>query len=788
MALRPVLPLALPLRDSAGAVIGVVAAALDLSWLSGQLRERSLAKGGSVTVADRNGVILARDPLPEQFVGTRIPDQFQPLVHASEPGSIELTSQDGTRRVLGYVPPTPKRNFYVSAGLASDELFAAINRATFRGLSLIGIGFLLALAAAWIVGDRFFRRPIARLLATADRWRSGDYATRTGLASRPGEFGALGQAFDGMVAEVARRQSERDQLNAALQSSEERLRAFNADLEERVARMLAERQEKEEVLRHAQKMQAVGLLAGGVAHDFNNLLTAISGHLRHLRQGAPATLRAAVDGIELAVRRGERVARQLLAFTRAEPARGEVVELRAAVAAMLPLLERSLHGSYAVVLETAPEPCPALVDIADLELALLNLLTNARDATPDGSRIRITVGRARHDAQGGDRVVLGVHDSGSGMAPEVQNRAFEPFFTTKAIGRGTGLGLSSVYGFARQSGGTAEIQSRPGQGTSVLILLPLSAQPMNPAPEGSEDGSHGALPPGGSAGRPAGTRVLVVEDDLLVRMVTVDAIEEAGYRVTAADDGVEALAVLEREGADLAAVVTDIAMPGGVSGIDVARAVKRNWPHLALVLTTGYTADAISAAEMPALFTFVPKPFAPDHLVDRLGTLLDRAAIARAGDRSNFGLSFLHVGRSRQSGPCSEPIHATVASLEFCPCPDRDGGRTRAGRGSRGGTRRPRWVRLRQPRCPYLPDTAADPDRPGAGCPDPALDHAEPRPQHGQPRHGGCGRPLPAPGSSPGVAASWAACWAPACSACCWATACSAAWAGWARSWACCCR
>src|SRR6185503_11889563 len=130
VALRPVLPLALPLRDGAGAVIGVVAAALDLEWLSGQLRERSLAKGGSVTVADRNGVILARDPMPEQFVGTRIPDQFQELVHASGPGSIELVSQHGTRRVLGYSPPSPRRNFYVSAGLASAESFAAVNRAT----------------------------------------------------------------------------------------------------------------------------------------------------------------------------------------------------------------------------------------------------------------------------------------------------------------------------------------------------------------------------------------------------------------------------------------------------------------------------------------------------------------------------------------------------------------------------------------------------------------------------------------------------------------------------------
>ena len=159
VALRPVLPLALPLQDTAGTVIGVVAAAMDLRWLTGKLKERGLAKGGSVTVADRNGVILARDPMADQFVGTRIPDQFQPLVHATLPGAIELTSQDGTRRVLGYVPPSTGRNYYVSAGLSSEESFAAVNRATWRGVSLIAVGLVLALLAAWIIGRTVLPAP-----------------------------------------------------------------------------------------------------------------------------------------------------------------------------------------------------------------------------------------------------------------------------------------------------------------------------------------------------------------------------------------------------------------------------------------------------------------------------------------------------------------------------------------------------------------------------------------------------------------------------------------------------
>jgi two-component system NtrC family sensor kinase len=330
-----------------------------------------------------------------------------------------------------------------------------------------------------------------------------------------------------------------------------------------------------------------------------------------------------VEGIDLAVRRGERVARQLLAFTRTEPMRGEVVDLRDAVQGMLSLLEKSLQGSYWIALELAPEPCPVLVDIADLELALLNLLTNARDAMPDGGSIRVSVAPEPGGTGAPGRIVLGVHDTGSGMLPEVQQRAFEPFYTTKSIGKGTGLGLSSVYGFARQSGGTARIESRDGQGTSVLLALPVSQQ--GPAKRLSVR-ENGMAPPQTrvmSAG--PGTRVLVVEDDVLVRMVTIEAVEEAGYEVTAAENGADALSVLEREGGLLAAVVTDVAMPG-VGGIEVARRIKRDWPHLALILTTGYTADAIPVEEMPASFAFVPKPFSTDDLVRRLAALLDGAA------------------------------------------------------------------------------------------------------------------------------------------------------------------
>lgn len=216
---RPMLPLALPLIGADGKLLGVIAAGLDLDWLNRRVRERALPPGGSLTIADRNGVILAREPFPERFVGTRIPDPFQPLVRALEPGTLELTSQDGTRRVVGYVPGahTPE-GLYVSAGLSAEASFAAVERATVRGVALIVTGLLLALVAASVVARHFILRPVARLRDAARRWQTGDYTARSELTKSHGEFGQLGAAFDRMVEEIAHREDE-------LRVSEARLRA-----------------------------------------------------------------------------------------------------------------------------------------------------------------------------------------------------------------------------------------------------------------------------------------------------------------------------------------------------------------------------------------------------------------------------------------------------------------------------------------------------------------------------------------------------------------------------------
>ena len=384
------------------------------------------------------------------------------------------------------------------------------------------------------------------------------------------------------------------------------------------------REAVEDQLRHTHKMEAVGQLTGGVAHDFNNLLTAIQGNLRLARRHMPPEGTGYLDGIALAATRGEQLSRQLLTFARREPAQISVLDLNAAIRATAPLLEKSIRADITLEYTLIPGPCTVRISPIDLELALLNLVANARDAMPEGGRIRISTAYAelagRADRLAGAFVALSVSDTGRGMPPEVRARAFEPFFTTKEVGKGTGLGLSSVYGFARQSGGTAEIESTPGRGTTVRLLLPVLAEApdriVNPL---GHPTAPAAPAPVRTGDRP---RLLVVEDDALVRMVTVEGLTEAGFDVLTAEDGRSALDILDRQAADLEAVVTDVVMPGGVSGIDVARAIRERWAGVRVVLTTGYSEEAIPVEEMPQGYVLLAKPYTVEELAARLKALI----------------------------------------------------------------------------------------------------------------------------------------------------------------------
>ncbi len=373
----------------------------------------------------------------------------------------------------------------------------------------------------------------------------------------------------------------------------------------------------EEQLRQAQKMEAVGQLTGGVAHDFNNLLQALEGCLSMIgRRTEEPQVHALLGAGQQAVERGAKLVQQLMAFARRDSLRPESIDVRDRVLAMSALLERALRADIALDLRFGEDLWPVEVDPTQFELAIINLAVNARDAMPLGGRLAVEAVNTvlpHGDPRGveGDFLRLSVSDTGSGMPAAVSARAFEPFFTTKEVGKGTGLGLAQVYGLARQTGGTAWIDSAPGRGTTVHLLLRRSG--LVPAVV------EPALPPAGPPplDRPRRNgRVLVVEDDPIVAMTLSTALEDAGFAVLSAATAEEALPYLSDQGVDV--LLSDVVMPGGMSGIDLAREARDRRPGLPVILATGYSEDIARATGIPVL----AKPYRIDDLVGRIDAIL----------------------------------------------------------------------------------------------------------------------------------------------------------------------
>jgi hypothetical protein len=392
-----------------------------------------------------------------------------------------------------------------------------------------------------------------------------------------------------------------------------------------------ESKEREDQLLQAQKMETVGQLAGGVAHDFNNLLAIIMGgaELLQLSTEEGSRPRALADQILGAAERGADLTRRLLAFSQQQVLQPALLDLDAVVRDTLKMVGRLVPGSIALGHEPLRDPVRVYVDRGGLENVLVNLVVNARDAMPEGGRL--TIATRRPEAweiaalaprlPAGAYVELAVADTGTGMSPEVVAKAFQPFFTTKGVGKGTGLGLSLALDFAKQFGGTATIESEPGRGTVVRLLLPLAE---DAAPERAPTGVTGR--PTATAGRES---VLVVEDDEALRRVIAEALTMQGYEVLVAS-GIDGARAHLAAKAGIAAVVSDIILSERESGLDVARQAKEARPDVVVVLMSGYAQlDDERRAEIAKLGTFLAKPFHPRELAATLRRLLDERA-ARA--------------------------------------------------------------------------------------------------------------------------------------------------------------
>ena len=479
----------------------------------------------------------------------------------------------------------------------SDDQVLAANPAAQR---------LLGLAGEQCVG-----RPIAAVLAAA-----GGVDTA----------GVILQLTDLMVAPVAWTLSRPGAVPTYVEVTWRRVdggrrQLMLRDVSERVRADLA-RRAIETQLAHAQRLEAVGQLAGGIAHDFNNLLMAIGGSAELLRQDPDVEQREVLlDEVSAAQERGTALTRQLLAFARREVVHPTVLDLSALVTQLQRLLQRSAGDTVHLYCDVEPD-CRVLADVGQMEQVLVNLVANARDASPAGGTCAITVARTT-DAEGGRWVRLSVSDQGIGMDATTAARAFEPFFTTKPRGRGTGLGLASVHGIVLQSGGRVEVDSEPGRGTTIGLVFPFSSAPLvgasHAAPQRVETAESGAT-------------ILVAEDDDSTRAIVGRILQRAGYHVLMVPNGIQALRHIESDPTAIAMLITDVVMPG-MNGPQLAARVRERMPMLPILFMSGYPEDAMEAMErIGPNCDFLAKPFSGVELTILLAERLGVVAQPRASE------------------------------------------------------------------------------------------------------------------------------------------------------------
>ena len=484
--------------------------------------------------------------------------------------------------------------------------------------SLDGFGLLAAIRADPALADL----PVVLLSA-----RAGEEARVEGLEAGADDY--LVKPFSARDL-FARVRSNLELARLRRQAKDALLQA-NDRLEQRVAEEIAHRAQAEESLRQSQKMEAVGHLTGGVAHDFNNLLTVIGGGVETLQRllatasldGQDAKVRRALDMIAHGANRAATLTHRLLAFARRQTLDPKPLDANKLVAGMSELLRRTLGESVALETVLAGGLWRTEVDANQLENALINLAVNARDAMPDGGKLTIETANAHldddyaaahDDVAAGQYVMIAVSDTGSGMDSDTLSRVFEPFFTTKDIGQGTGLGLSQVYGFIKQSSGHVKLYSEIGQGTVAKLYLPRL---LADRPDAATEQVKAAVPAG------QGELILVVEDEPAVREHSVTSLCELGYRVLEAADGAEALRILARRH-DIDVMFTDIGLPGGMTGRQLADTARSRRPDLRVVYTTGYARNAIVHGGVLEPGTeLLPKPFSFAALAMKIRTVLD---------------------------------------------------------------------------------------------------------------------------------------------------------------------
>jgi signal transduction histidine kinase/CheY-like chemotaxis protein len=565
------LELLLPRPDGSHIRLAVLrdASSFDSLW-----KDQGFPAAWTGAVADARGVIVSRNRQGAKFVGRPASQNMLGHLRRAKSGVAETQTLDGVKSLTAWsTNPTYGWSVVVAAPRAeiSEVARRSLAWAGLLGLALLAVGVGLAgLVARGLAG------PVEALADSAQAWADGQPPRVTPSGVR--EIDALAYSLA--------------QASAAVQAHQRELQDLNASLEARVVERTRELAETTEALVQVQKMDAIGRLTGGVAHDFNNLLMAVLGNLDLLarRLSDPRQLKY-VEQARAAGERGAKLTAQLLAFARRQRLEARPIDVNHAVQAAADLLRSTLGGGHVLECDAGADLWPAIGDVTQVELMIVNLALNARDALPEGGRITISTANVRfadslvrpEAPPPGEYAMITVADTGEGMPPEVVARAFEPFFTTKPLGKGSGLGLPQVLGLAKQLGGGVQIETAAGQGTTVRVYLPRSDRP--PETERASVGDLLVL---------KGLRVLLVDDDPDVRTVTGQMLEELGCAVESVDGG-EAALEAARRGVAFQAALIDFAMPG-LNGGETARRLRELEPGLPVVLMSGY-ADLANLAE-----------------------------------------------------------------------------------------------------------------------------------------------------------------------------------------------
>lgn len=565
-----------------------------------------------IGVGDRHGTYVARSERHSEFSGKPGVAAYLEEAKGAE-GWFEGESALGDQVLVGYVRSS-LTGWLIAANIPKAVIEAPLREAL---VSLIGFGFVAlgatSLLAVWLA--RFVSRPL-EAMAAASR-----------VVGHPEEF----QKIETPLRDIA-------EVRNALASAAEQVRDSNTLLESRVAQRTAElertnveliaqmsaRENAESQLRQMQKMEAIGQLTGGIAHDFNNMLSIVISSLEMLQrrlQRGEADFQKYIDAASEGARRAAALTSRLLAFSRQQPLAPAVLDANKIVSGMSELLQRTLGETIRIETVLAGGLWKTFADSAQVENAIVNLAVNARDAMPEGGRLTIETGNvfldeayaARHDTTPGQYVMLAITDTGTGMPQAVIDKAFDPFFTTKEVGLGTGLGLSQVFGFVKQSSGHIKIYSEVGQGTTIKIYLPRyygneeeRAETVVVAPLAASEGQE---------------CILVVEDDEGVRALAVEALQELGYVVLEAAAAPEALALVDRH-PEIALLLTDVVMPD-TNGRKLAEEALRRRPGLKILYMTGFTRNAVVHNGMldPGV-NMLAKPFTLDQLASKVHAVL----------------------------------------------------------------------------------------------------------------------------------------------------------------------